>query len=321
LTTEELYKKAISEEPRILELIKNATSENKIQATKDWSFVADRLTGENWMLVGESAGFADPILAAGLSLTHSAAREAASTLLALQKGVEDPTWLKAQYERIQKKRVGNHIRFADYWYTANAQFTDLKEFTREIAASNGLDLSPDKAWAWLAQGGFIDEEFAIGLAGFSLDQVKDLGAHLTEVQPSALVEENNVFTLNLEGSTKTDRAIYPMGEVKRSPCVERGGRVLPILGCTDLILHLLSKHSTKPDIVKGLREVALRYSANETFVTQVLAPFEIALEGMISDGWISASYDPAIANAAVPNNRTVLEWLKSFGLPLPEGYA
>ena len=321
LTTEQLYKKAISEEPRIQNLIRNATSEGKQQATKDWSFVADRLTGENWMLVGESAGFADPVLAAGLSLTHSAAREAALTLIAFKRGTEDPAWLKEQYERIQKKRVGNHIRFADYWYTANAQFTDLKEFTREIAASNGLDLSPDKAWAWLAQGGFIDEEFVIGLAGFSLDQVKDLGSHLMDVQPAALVESNNVFQLNLAGASRIDRAIYPLGEVKRSPCLERDGRILPILGCTDLILHLLSKFKTRPEIVGGLIEVAQRYSTNETFVTQVLAPFEIALEGMISDGWISASNEPGFAMSPFPNNRNVLEWLTGHDLNVPAGYA
>jgi flavin-dependent dehydrogenase len=321
LSTEELYRKALSEEPRIQELTKNATMEGKLQTTKDWSFIADRLTGENWMLVGESAGFADPILAAGLSLTHSSAREAALTLLELMRAEEDPAWLKQQYETIQKKRVSNHIRFADYWYTANAQFTDLKEFTRDIAASNGLDLSPDKAWAWLAQGGFIDEEFAIGLAGFSLDQVKDLGSHLTDVKPTELVAENNVFRLNLEGAARIDRAIYPMGKVKRSPCYERQGRVLPILGCTDLVVHLLQKSSNRPEIAAGLLEVARQYSTNETFVTQVLAPFEITLEGMISDGWVTAVHQPGVTMSPLPNNRSVLEWLAGNNLALPKGYA
>ena len=318
LSTEELYAKAISEEPLIQELTKNATSEDKLQATKDWSFVATRMTGENWMLVGESAGFADPILAAGLSLTHSAAREAAFTLLEFMRGEQDPIWLREQYERIQTKRVGNHIRFADYWYTANAQFTDLKEFTSQIAASNGLDLSPDKAWAWLAQGGFIDEEFAIGLAGFTLDQVKDLGSHLTEVQPTEHVAENNVFALTLEGSTKIDRAIYPKGQVKRSPCLEREGRLLPVLGCTDLVLHILQKHTERNEIAAALLEVSRRYSTNETFVMQVLSRFEITLEAMISDGWVRASYEPSVPMTPLPNNRTVLEWLASYQLELPE---
>lgn len=319
LTTEEYYRKALCEEERIQELIKNASSEGKLQATKDWSFVAERMTGENWMLVGESAGFADPILAAGLSLTHSAAREAAFTLLALRRGQEDPMWLRRQYERIQTRRVGNHIRFADYWYTANAQFTDLKEFTQAIAKSNGLDLSPDKAWQWLAQGGFIDEEFAIGLAGFTLDQVKDLGGHLTEVKDAQLVESHNRFKLNLNGADKTDRAVYSNGEVKRSPCLERGNRLLPVLGCTDLMIHLLQRHSTRPEIVDELVETARRFSTNATFVTQVLSSFENTLEAMISDGWATAEFDPTVPMTEFPNKRNVLQWLVDRGLDVPSG--
>jgi 2-polyprenyl-6-methoxyphenol hydroxylase-like FAD-dependent oxidoreductase len=320
LTTTELYAKAISEESRILELTKNANAEGKLQATKDWSFVATRLTGENWMLVGESAGFADPILAAGLSLTHASARQAASTLIEIRKGNEDPNWLKQQYDKIQIKKVKNHIRFADYWYTANAQFSDLKDFTREIAAENGLDLSPDKAWAWLAQGGFIDEEFAIGLAGFSLDQIKDLGSHLNEVKPADHLAANNVFALNLEGASKIDRAIYPPGQVKRSPCLERQGIVLPIVGPTDLAMHLLKKSPKRNEIAAGLLEVARRYSTNESFVSGVLAPFEVTLEAMISDGWVKASHEPSIPMSELPNNRTVLEWLHENDLDLPPSY-
>jgi hypothetical protein len=46
-STEALYKRAISEEPRIRALVENANSENQLQATKDWSYIADRLVGEN----------------------------------------------------------------------------------------------------------------------------------------------------------------------------------------------------------------------------------------------------------------------------------
>ena len=45
--------------------------------------MADKTVGENWFLVGEAAGFADPILAAGMTLAHTGARELAYTILAL----------------------------------------------------------------------------------------------------------------------------------------------------------------------------------------------------------------------------------------------
>lgn len=141
LKVKELYEKAIREEPHIAALIANAQAENNVQTTKDWSFMADRHCGENWFLIGESAGFADPILAAGLTLAQMGAREAAYTILELDRGGYSPEWLREEYQMRQIRRISNHIRFADYWYTANAQFADLKEFTKQLAADNHLDLS------------------------------------------------------------------------------------------------------------------------------------------------------------------------------------
>ena len=88
-TPEELYRDALSREPRIGALIKNATCEGTLYTTKDWSFIAKRTYGENWFLVGESAGFADPILSAGLTLTHTGARELAYIILAIDRGEHD----------------------------------------------------------------------------------------------------------------------------------------------------------------------------------------------------------------------------------------
>ena len=56
-----------------------------------------------------------------------------------------------------------HIRFADFWYAANGQFTDLQEHCQQIAADAGLRMTADQAWAWLAQGGFTND--VLGQAG------------------------------------------------------------------------------------------------------------------------------------------------------------
>ena len=305
---QEFYDKAISEEARITGLIANATREGELHTTKDWSFVSSRMSGENWMLVGESGGFADPILSAGLSLTHTAAREAAFTILEKRCGT-DWAWLREQFDRGQTRRVGNHIRFADYWYTANGQFKDLQEFTAEIAASNGLDLAPDKAWAWIAQGGFIDEEMTLGLAGFSVDQVKVLSRILTDSEPVDYVKGNNIFRLNLMGAKKVDRAVYAAGKVERRPCYIRGNKTLPSVAVIDLVIHVLNHWSTRPDMDKGLRHIADDHKDNDLFVGAVLAQFENALESMVSDGWVSAYYEPSIAMTPLPGSLTVLKWL------------
>jgi flavin-dependent dehydrogenase len=74
---EEMYIEAIEREPRVAALTRNATRRGEVETTTDWSFVADRCAGENWFLVGEAAGFADPVLAASMTLAHTGARELA----------------------------------------------------------------------------------------------------------------------------------------------------------------------------------------------------------------------------------------------------
>ena len=164
-STQEIYLEAIEKEPLISQLTKNAKREGRLEATKDWSFVADRLYGENWLLAGDACGFADPILAAGLTLAQVGARRVAYTLLESFREIEDPEWLKAQYNRIQRRNTQNHIRFADYWYSANEHFTELKEYCTEIAKDSGLTLDADAAFQWLGTGGFADELNGLPFSG------------------------------------------------------------------------------------------------------------------------------------------------------------
>lgn len=305
----ELYARALADEPRISQLVANADSEGLLQTTTDWSFKANRMVGANWFLVGESAGFADPILAAGLSLTQKTAQEAAFTIMEIDRGEEDADWLRSQFELGQMRRVENHIRFADYWYTANEQFQDLQEFTALLARENGLDLAPEKAWAWLAQGGFIDEGLNIGLGGYSFEQVKDIGSQLSDTHPVDTVATNNVFELNLEGATRTELAKYGQGRVGRCPCFVRGGRALPVIGIIDMIVTLLSRNSTRPAIAQDLRELSRAYASNPVFRSYALAPFQQTLEAMISDGWVNARLDSAVEMTSLPSSTTYMEWL------------
>ena len=69
----------------IWKLLANAKPEGRLTTCRDWSHLADRTVGENWFLCGEAAGFADPIISAGMTLAHQSAREAAYTILELRR--------------------------------------------------------------------------------------------------------------------------------------------------------------------------------------------------------------------------------------------
>ena len=305
---EELYLKALAEEPRVAELVKNAQRENKLASTKDWSFLATRLYGDNWFLVGESAGFADPILAAGLTITHGSAREAAFTILELDRGWHDPTWLKDEYQKLQENRVRNHQRFAAYWYSANEQFSDLQEHTAKIAEQNGLNLSPDKAWQWLAQGGFIDDDHVAGTATLSLSALKALGTYLTPMDIHSPLGANNVFKLNLEGATKVNRARYENGGVRRFVSYQRDGKTLPLEGVFEMLYSVIKQYSTLEDIVAELNRIALSREGDEEFKTWYINRVPVAFEAMIVGGWIDATLDETKPVMPVSSRTKVMHW-------------
>lgn len=290
-TLPELYAEAIKQQPRIHGLMTRATSEGKLQTTKDWSFVADRHCGENWYLVGESGGFADPILAAGLTMTHAAAREAAYSILETRAG-GDLNWIRSAYDDRQRRRVLSHIRFADYWYTANSQFTELQEYTAQIARDNGLDLSPQNAWAWLAQGGFINEDARAGVAGFDFPLFRQLNDFLADTGRDFLVERSNIFRLAIEGAKKEVRALYHAGRVLPLETWVRGSKIWPIQDRFALWYHLLSQHERLSDLGGPLRS-HLTSNFSEAEAPRELFQLMAALEALIADGWVEASYDPA----------------------------
>jgi flavin-dependent dehydrogenase len=319
LSPEQLYLKAIEDEPRIRGLLSGASRENKFATTKDWSFVAERMTGENWILVGESAGFADPILSAGLSLTHTSAREAAFTLMEIDRSGADrgmEHWLKQEYFARNKRRILQHIRFADYWYQSNKHFSDLKEFTTEIARDAGLDLDAEKAFQWLGTGGFIEEDVGIGgfgTVGFSA--LHQVAGRLSETAGKSAFAGYNGFVLNFEGAKRIQLPFYEAGRVLPIPAYSRDGKILPLNG---VIAWLVKSLEHSPKIVEAL-----------AYLQKTLAPMGIeynsqvhegvmqCLEAFVRDGWVECrrykSGDP-LPDLAL-NENTMIQVNRDAQLP------
>ncbi|MGP1310573.1 MAG: NAD(P)/FAD-dependent oxidoreductase, partial [Phycisphaerales bacterium] len=227
MSPEALYLRAISEQEEIAKLTRNATREEKLQSCKDWSQLSERIAGENWFVVGEAAGFADPILAAGMSLAHSSGRDAAYTILELERGEHDPAWLRERYNERNRANIEQHIRFGQYWYSANSCFTELREHCQRIAEDAGLKLAPQEAWRWLSQGGFtIQEPGVAGLGSFDVFSAKQIlrmfDTEGREVAPAA--HGYTTFKLMINGAKKVWLGVLADGRIERVECLERAGR-------------------------------------------------------------------------------------------------
>lgn len=283
---DEIYSWALEQEPLIRELTANATRENSVRATKDWSFIAKRMVGENWFLAGESAGFADPILAAGLTLSHTGARECAYTILELDRGEHDPSWLKLQYEAVQKRRIGQHIRFADFWYSANGIFTDLQEYTTQIARDAGLELSPQKAFQWLGTGGFTDDNLGqVGVGGLDLAGARQVSQIFMDSDYEWELSKYNEFRLNVEGAELIDIPTYENGTISRIPCYLRGNKHLPVYGFFKTLIAVISEHKDITRIVENVKRELMKSSNPaelQLWVNQAMQ----AMEVMIGEGWL-----------------------------------
>ncbi len=292
-STEELYLEAIATEPIVRELTQNATREDRLEATKDWSFVAERLYGENWFLAGDAGGFADPILSAGLTLAQVGARRIAYTILETERGELDPHWTRDQFDTIQRANIRNHIRFADYWYSANQQFTDLKDYCSEIAKSSGLTLDADAAFQWLGTGGFTDDFTGVPHSGtYTLTSIKAFTSRFSEDPAKWYVYENNLFELNTDGADPDTVAMFDEGRIYRVDCLRRDSKVWAMIGVYHCIFKALSaEREILPLTERFIFEMKKLGMPISPFMTRLCLE---ALEGLITEGWIKASYDSSL---------------------------
>jgi flavin-dependent dehydrogenase len=290
---EELYAEALRSEARISRLVANGSRSGQVRTTTDWSFLADRTIGENWFLVGECAGFADPILSAGMTLTHTGGRELAYTLLALFAGEHDPAWLTTHYDRLQRERVGQHIRFADFWYAANGQFTDLAEHCRAIARDAGLDLTAEQSWAWLARGGFAtDVAGQAGLGGYSLAAVKGLTARFTDEPAVWGLNDVNVLRIDLAGATHETVPVYADGRIKAATAYRRGNHRLVATGLYDVFVQMLAQPTDVGEVVRQLN-AAFTAKMTPPHARVALQHAMQTLEVMLGEGWVRGTLDPS----------------------------
>jgi flavin-dependent dehydrogenase len=290
---EELYNDAIAAEPLIAKLTQDATCEHKFATTRDWSFISERVSGENWFLAGDSAGFADPILSAGLTLAQSGARRAAFTILELRKGEKNPEWLHREYNATYKFQVGHHIRFADYWYSANAVFTDLRENCSKIAADAGLNLDAEDAFRWLSTGGFARDVVpgVARAAGWNLGHVRHMVDRFSDDRTAWQISTNNVFQLNVDKAQQEYIAFYDMGQVHPVRCYVKGKSQLPLLGLYEMLAEVLGKYRDMRDIADVVWRICQKGAFGENPSLSFARAME-TLEAMIVDGWVLASLNP-----------------------------
>jgi len=280
LTPKELYLKAVSEQKEISALLKDAKSDTggNVLTTKNWSHLANRLTGDNWWICGEAAGFADPILAAGMTLAHGTAREVAYSILEVERGEIDADWIKTRYDEKGRRNIEQHIRFAEYWYAANGRFTDLQEHCQKIAKDSGLKLNPSQAWRWLAQGGFTNQSIdSAGFGAFDIGSSKKLVELFSGKAVKFNVAQFNEFKMNFNGSEEIMEGNLREGRIYQTQCWRRGETLLPNFGIWKRMIELVQKDGDLKNMIETIQKDPRGASVFQYLQT---------LEAMVTDSWV-----------------------------------
>ncbi len=224
---EELYHQAIAMEPQVSKLLIAASCRPGVEATTDWSFVSERAFGKNWFLCGECFGFADPILAAGMTLTHTSAQHCAISIFGTRTCHVRPRLDLPTVPRDTTSSNSTTYSFCGILVFRKWPLLLSRRDCAAIAENSGLKLTPQEAFRWLSHGGIDDVPGQFVLGGLTLAGIKSVQrrfAHDTEEDVDFCVNNKNVFRLNLAGATTSTMAVIEDGRIRQVALLQRGRR-------------------------------------------------------------------------------------------------
>jgi hypothetical protein len=178
------------------------------------------------------------------------------------------------------------MRFADFWYTANGTFTDLRDYAKEIAGDAGLTMTSEEAWRWLGQGGFINQNCSVEFGACGVHLAKQIVASFTNGdQPYGHIGMSH-FVLNLDGAEREWAAEMRGGYIRRHRMYRRGSARLPMAGMFGWLAQFLRTERTLIEIRQEARRKATEgHIAPEAFSAFFLDVMTV-LEALVQDGWV-----------------------------------
>ena len=138
LSPETALEKCIHEQPMVLERMKRAERVSPVYSAGDYSYRNTRLFGDRWLLVGDAAGFIDPVFSSGVFLAIMSAEKAADTLDEVLRDESHKRRLFKRYARTVNYIMDIYLAFVNAWYRRGKEFIEVflnPTDTMQIAAA------------------------------------------------------------------------------------------------------------------------------------------------------------------------------------------
>ena len=116
-----------------------------VRTQRDWSYRMDRVAGPGWLLVGDAAGFIDPVLSTGVFLAMHAGFHAAELLLRGQD-------VAGRYQRHHQELFEDLLRMVRFYYQQTLSREDYFWESKRILMCEETELRPQKAFLILTSG-------------------------------------------------------------------------------------------------------------------------------------------------------------------------
>ena len=130
----------------------NAERVTPVRTQRDWSYRMRSVAGPGWMLVGDAAGFIDPVLSTGVFLAMHAGFHAAELLLARHRGeLHEPT-VTRRYQQHHAELFGDLLRMVRFYYQQTLTRDDYFWESKKILLREDTELRPQKAFLILTSG-------------------------------------------------------------------------------------------------------------------------------------------------------------------------
>ncbi len=123
-----------------------------VRTQRDWSYRMQRVGGPGWLLVGDAAGFIDPVLSTGVFLAMHAGFHAAELLLAEARGERDAAAVTTRYQRHHAELFGDLLRMVRFYYQQTLSRDDYFWESKRILLREDTELRPQKAFMILTSG-------------------------------------------------------------------------------------------------------------------------------------------------------------------------
>ncbi|MBV9618166.1 MAG: tryptophan 7-halogenase, partial [Verrucomicrobia bacterium] len=138
LAPEPALEKFIAEQPLMTDRMTNAVRVSPVYSAGDYSYRNKRIAGDRWLLVGDAAGFIDPVFSSGVFLAIMSAEKAADTLEEVLRDESQRPRLFRKYSRTVNRVMDIYLTFVNAWYQRSREFLEVflnPTETMQIAAA------------------------------------------------------------------------------------------------------------------------------------------------------------------------------------------